>query len=175
MDRPQSPLRLDAAGDSKELAEAVVAVNRCLDAWHGFVGAAVSRPVTVSVRFAPAAEVSATTIALPESLADSPELPSALLMAALDAVEAAGREWPHEKPRKLWRGKAPAASDGYATDRALEALSAGELLLLARPDDDNGDTIDDYLEEKLADAGIAEPTAAATGPGFTAWTIVPLD
>ena len=174
MDRPQSPLRLDAAGDSKELEAAVVTVNRCLDAWSGFVGAVVSRPVTVPVRFAPAAEVSATSIALPESLADSPELPSALLTAALDAVEAAGREWPHEKPRKLWRGKAPAVSDDYATDRALEALSAGEMLLLARPDD-NGDTIDDYLEEKLAEAGIAEPTAGATGPGFTAWTIVPLD
>lgn len=174
MDRPQSILRLEAG--SVELEAAVVTVGRCLDAWHGFVAAVVSHPITVPVRFAPAGGVTddeqGVAITVPESLAGRPALPDELLMAALDAVEAAGRRWPYDKPRRLYRGKAPAQPDGYATDRALEGLSAGELLLLARP---AGDTIDDYLEEVLAEAGVAETTQSDTGDGFAAWVLAPLD
>jgi hypothetical protein len=176
MDRPHSILRLVAS--SAELEAAVATVGRCLDAWHGYVGALVSRPVTVPVRFAPAGEVTdddeGIAILLPESLIGSPALTYELLLAALEAVEAAGRRWPHEKPRRLWRNNSTAPSDDYATDRALEDLSPGELLLLARPEGDNGDTIDDYLEEVLAEAGIAEPTQSATGNGFNAWVLAPL-
>jgi hypothetical protein len=135
--------------------------------------------VAVRVRFAPSGDLTedagGMTVVLPESWIGSPGLPHALLLAALDAVEAAGCRWPHEKPRRLWRGKAPAGSDGYATDRALEDLSPGEMLLLARPDGDNGDTIDDYLEERLADPGIAETANSDAGPEIAAWVLAPLD
>jgi hypothetical protein len=177
MDRPHSILKLEAG--SAELEAAVVTVGRCLDAWHGYVGALVSRPVIVPVRISPASEVTdddeGIAILLPESLIGSPALTNELLLAALEAVEVAGRRWPHEKPRRLWRDKTTNPSDDYATDRALEDLSPGELLLLARPEGDNGDTIDDYLEEVLAEAGIAEPTRSAAGNGFNAWVLAPLD
>lgn len=185
MDYPQSPVTLqlnaptlDAAG-RKQLKAAVATVGRCLEAWHGFVGAAVSRPVTVQVRFAqsgdPTEDDNGMSIAVAESLIGSPELPHALLLAALDAVEAASRRWPHEKPRRLWRAKAPARPDGYATDRKLENLSPGDMLLLARPGDDNGNTIDDYLEERLAHPGIAEPADSDAGRDIVAWVLTPLD
>ena len=155
MGRPQSPvtLELDPA-DADRLGAAVAAANRCLDELHGFVGAVVSRPATVRV------SVDAET--------DSSELPYALMLAALDAVEAAGRQWPHEKPQRLWRGK---TQDGYATDRALESLAPGEMLLLAQPGDDNGDTVDDYLEERLTQAGIAETAHRDAGTGIVAWVL----
>jgi hypothetical protein len=185
MDYPPAPVTLkldmpalDAAG-IKALKAAVATVGHCLDTWRGFVGAVVSRPITVRVRFAHFGDLTedddGMSIVLAESLIGSPELPHALLLATLEAVDMAGRRWPHGKPRRLSRAKGPAKPYGYATDRALEDLSPGDMLLLAPPDGDNGDAIDDYLEQRLAQEGIAEPANTAAANGIIAWVLAPLD